>query len=495
MKTKTRILSAALLAAALLASVSCGAQTGIEEDDESETAPVTEAMTEAPTEEDLHPLPEKDMDGYQMRFYSYNDVWITWANMMLDCEEETGDNLEDEIYRRNRRIEDQYNCEIVTTLVDDTKTKFNSLMMAGDDLYDITMVYDENVAQFYSSGLIQSWDVLPYVDTSLSWWNQNANKVFSLHGKQFAAVGDFYLGMASRGFVLCFNKDHAAQLDLDENLYDMVRNNHWTLDTYASVIKDFSRDLDGNGEWDNSDQYVSAGAIKLYYGSLVTGCGVTYIDVDKDGNPYFAIPGNDRTMDVFEKIFSIHDGTNIFRTVYKTDVHGGSNESRPLFENGQLLFYGTATNSISTKLRACPFDIGILPFPKYDEQQENFYILTSGTGVATIPITLPAEKNENVGILMEALSRDSHKGLIPTYREVVLKSKYARDEDSADMLDIIFASGIFDLGLSVWPNESYYKYMESYLKMNNNFASLTETLAPKVEAKIAELLEALDNAE
>ena len=41
---------------------------------------------------------------------------------------------------------------------------------------------------------------------------------------------------------------------------------------------------------------------------------------------------------------------------------------------------------------------------------------------------------------------------------MVLKKKYTRDEDSAEMLDIIFRSGTYDLGLSVWPQVTYYKY-------------------------------------
>ena len=48
--------------------------------------------------------------------------------------------------------------------------------------------------------------------------------------------------------------------------------------------------------------------------------------------------------------------------------------------------------------------------------------------------------------LVDALARDSHYDLLPTYREVVLKTKYSRDEDSAEMLDIIFASRVYDLG-------------------------------------------------
>lgn len=38
----------------------------------------TQAVT-AQSEQELHPLPEKNMDGFELRFYNYNNNWITWA--------------------------------------------------------------------------------------------------------------------------------------------------------------------------------------------------------------------------------------------------------------------------------------------------------------------------------------------------------------------------------------------------------------------------------
>ena len=172
-------------------------------------------------------------------------------------------------------------------------------------------------------------------------------------------------------------------------------------------------------------------------------------------------------------------------------MHDGSKQAREMFKAGRLAFQGTSAKSISN-YRDANFDIGIIPYPKYDEAQENYYILTSGAGVAVIPITLSPERFENVGILIDALSRDSQQNLLPTYREVVLKTKYTRDDDSAEMLDIIFKSGSYDLGLSVWPQTTYYKYMENYLNMTDNFASMTEELKPQIENNINELLDTLE---
>jgi hypothetical protein len=474
----------------LIGSVSCGQDSdnvniGTTASENNKTE-VTAELSES----DQHPLPEVDMNGFQLNFYTYDDTYITWAINTIDTQLENGDRINDTIYQRNRRIEEKYNADINVTAVSKPTDNFSQLMLSGDTSYDIVMIYDEQVAPYYCEGLLQSWDCLKYADTERSWWNQDANEVFQIKGKQFAAVGDFSLVMYSRGFVLLYNKDMYNAANLPDNLYDLVRGRTWTIDKFAEIAKHFTKDLNGDSVMDAKDQYSAAGAIKLHFGSLVTGAGVKYIDTDKEGKPYFAISGNTYAFDVFEKIFNLHNSDNFFYAPVK-DVHNGSNESRVMFSAGQTLFQGTSTKGISN-YRDCKFDIGILPYPKYDKSQENYYILTSGAEVATIPVTLPEERMENVGILLDVMCRDSQQNLLPTYQEVVLKTKYTRDDDSAEMLDIIFNSAAFDLGLSVWPGVTYYKYMENYLNMVDNFSSMTAELETQVKDKIDTLFTALN---
>ena len=49
------------------------------------------------------------------------------------------------------------------------------------------------------------------------------------------------------------------------------------------------------------------------------------------------------------------------------------------------------------------------------------------------------------GKVLESLASESHYTLTPAYYDIALKGKYARDTDSAAMLDIIFANRVYDL--------------------------------------------------
>ncbi len=489
---KKRAISTVILFSLLLSGVSCGSEGTSETTTKSQSDDTTVSDTTAePTEYDLYPLPEKDMDGFELRFYNYDDTWLTWAINQLDAEEENGDRVNDAIYARNRRVESEYNAVITEITAANTNDNLKNQIMASDDSFDIAMLYDELVSGYFVDGLFDTWDSLPHLDTSRSWWNNDANEVFRINGKQFAAVGDFSLAMLSRGFVMLFNKDMQAKAGLDTNLYDLVRDSKWTFDEFASFSKNFVSDVNGDGVYDENDQYPITGAVKLVFGSMVTGAGVKYITTGDDGNPQFAIPGNTYAFNVFEKLYNIFNGSNLFYNVKKANVHDGSNEALELYGNQKNLFLGTSIMWIE-KCRSYNFDMGIIPFPKYDEEQADYHVLVSGAGVATIPVTLPEDRRENVGILLDALCRDSQQNLLPTYKEVVLKTKYARDEDSAEMLDIIFDSLTYDLGLSVWPQDTYYRYMECYLKMNDNFSSVTDKIKNTVEKDISDLVSSLD---
>lgn len=485
-----KTISLLLLLTLILGTASCAPSvTSDKKGTSTPTTPQSDAMSENEGEE---PLPNADMEGFELRFYNYDNSWMTWSVNEINVEEQSGDLVLDEIYQRNRRIEAKYKCKITEQAVPDTVREFKNHMLAGDDIYDIAQIYDNNVADFYSMGLLQSWDVLPYIDFSGPWWLQGANVVFQIKGEQFAAVGAFSMAMYSRSFVMLFNKDMLASLYPDgENLYELVRQGKWTVDKFAEIAKSAVADINGDGFMNDSDRYGIATAVKLHFGALVSGVGVKYVDVDKQGDPYFAIPGNPYALEVMQKIFDLHKDVEIYHRV-GSDLHDGSTQGSVMFSNGQTLFHGSSTKGIAN-FRGLEFDIGILPYPKFNEEQEKYYALTSGTGVSVIPVTLSDDRYENVGLLLEAMSRDSYNGLLPAYRETTLKTKYARDEDSAQMLDIIFSSVFFDLGLSVFPADTYIAYMQKYFNMDNSFTSLTEEQESVVKASIDKMLKTINS--
>ncbi len=487
-----RRISLALCLLMLLTVAGCG-KTEKPTDDTAPDNTTANAQTETEsveTEPEYPALPEKDMDGYDFHIDNYNDEWLTWAIHILTADETNGDAMNDEVWVRNNRIMEQFNCKITAELERNPSDTLAAKVLSGENTYKLVMIYDEQVVNHYAGGRLLTWDNIPYIDFTMDWWNESAGETFIANGKPYAATGDFSLSQSTRSFIMLFNKDMYADLGFADDLYTLVEDGKWTDDKLYEMEEAAIADLNGDGVIDLNDRFGCTTAIKLYFGSLVTGAGVKYIDQNENGETVFAIPGNEYAQNVLSTILAKHNGNKMFLKI-ANDIHSGSGDAPTIFKDNHCLFVGSSMKAVSD-YRDMESDIGIIPFPKFDESQEKYYALTSGGTMATLPITLPAEEYENVGLILEAMSRDSHTGLVPLYKETLLKSRYARDEGSAKMLDIIFDSAVYDIGLSTFCGDTYYKYMEVYYKGTDTFSSLTEKIAPTVEKDLAILTAAND---
>jgi hypothetical protein len=59
----------------------------------------------------------------------------------------------------------------------------------------------------------------------------------------------------------------------------------------------------------------------------------------------------------------------------------------------------------------------------------------NGYSMFCTPVTV--QNTEKVGAVIEALAAESRKSVLPAFYDIALKTKYARDDDSAEMIDII----------------------------------------------------------
>ena len=103
----------------------------------------------------------------------------------------------------------------------------------------------------------------------------------------------------------------------------------------------------------------------------------------------------------------------------------------------------------ATSFRDMENDFGIMPLPLYDESQERYYNSAASWSISLYSIPNNAWQDEDfarAGWITQALAYESLYSLTPAYYEVTLQNKVARDEQSARMLDLIFASRTYDFG-------------------------------------------------
>ena len=103
---------------------------------------------------------------------------------------------------------------------------------------------------------------------------------------------------------------------------------------------------------------------------------------------------------------------------------------------------------IGTNLRDMESDFTYMPFPKYDEQQEDYRTMVNGWGTLFCGIAANTDP-EFAGFMTEALTRYSYENVRPVMYDIVLKQKVARDENCTDMIDYVYDSIYFDLGTAI----------------------------------------------
>ena len=482
-----RILTAALLAMLLLSGASCadaGADTG-KTTQNADTA----AVTAEPAETEVSKLPESieqvDMNGFELHIKHHNQTTLNWAKNDLEVEEADGDLFNDAIYDRNRTIEELFNCKLVFDEVDWINTSDVSReVMAGDSTNDVWYVYDILILDVIE--YLMPWENLAHVDLTQPWWNPTASDVFELAGNHYAAAGNYSVSVLSRASGFTFNKEIYNSIGYDKSLYDFVHDNEWTVDKMNEVCIAAYGDINGDGMLDDNDRYGVNGSYKELYNRLFLGSGIQYVKIDENGLPVFSLPTDEGAINKIMHIIDLFSDRRAYGS-----LTGSLPETNGLgsLNNGTLLMTVDNLHGLEHN-RHLDLDLGFVPCPKYDASQERYYAPSFGAEVAVLLKTLPEERWDNVGILMESMNYYSDAFVIPMYKEVLIKTKYARDEESGKMLDIIIDSISFEFGLNAWQNTVANPFVQgAVMKSNSNVMSTLEKMTKSVNKQITKLSE------
>ena len=184
-------------------------------------------------------------------------------------------------------------------------------------------------------------------------------------------------------------------------------------------------------------------------------------------------------VNVVEKFDSALHGRG---SMYLWNFGAQVDETIPI-DSGRSLFQFYPLYKIY-EFRDSAVDYGVLPFPKYNEAQEN-YTTNDWGSLMCVPATV--NDPEMVGKVVEYMSYISRDTTIPAYYDVTLVGKLARDEDSAKMMNIIFDNIVFDAGMNYFgfePNmeKLFYTLQELVrVKGSADFASLYKTYADSAQ--------------
>ena len=390
--------------------------------------------------------------------------------LRVDTEEETGDLLNDALYKRNRTIEERFNINIKEKLVPDfDNAKTRRVILSGDgSAFDIFIERCPDGLKNWQEGLVLSYNNIPIIDLNKPYWNQSANKTLTLGGNQYVAIGAASLPTYQIAHALLFNKEMLKNFDL-EDLYSLVREGKWTFDKMEEMMKPVINDLNGDGVMNKHDRFGYIAHPKEVLPSFWIGANVFSVGKDDKDIPYLAM-GDERFMTAFIKIFELlWDSGAYFMGGGGADIPEWAIE---MFANNQSLFMDTTFFAIE-KMRAMETDFGILPYPKLDEKQANY--VSRIEYYFTTQIAVTNADAERAGVMLEALNSYSAKTIIPAFYDIALKTKHARDDESSEMLDLILNTLVIDIGDTTLCGEIRDAFIANMFEKNNrNIASQIE---------------------
>ena len=484
---RTRLFCVLLAAAMLLSLAACG-----KDDTPDTTSDSTTASTEAtkdPSAPDFDPDTIGDISGDFNILVSGN-----YARNDFAAESGEGTAVQNAVYRRNEYMREKFNVNITNEDI----IKFNSATgsgagftklytdyISGDKTYDAAMVGTYDVATLAYSGYIYDLNAIENINLKKPYWDQKANADLSIGGKMFYTTGDITIIDNMVTNAILFNKDMIKNYGLD-NPYELVRNDEWTFDKFASMVKTVGEDLDQNGEYDQNDCFglLSANDDKL---AMLAAARERIATIGEDGNIALTLY-NERTVSIYDKYLALcgdYSHTFNWQFDYRTGKSGNvaSNEERVAMMNtNRALFYPHMMFYIDY-LRDIETDFGILPFPKFDETQEEYGHAVSAWHSEFLCVPRGVADLSRTGLVLEVLAYQGKKLLTPAYYDQTLVGKSVRDEESVAMLDIIFASRVFDVGL--YYNIGTYKNELGRLFVTRSaLSSIYETYRSSAEATI-----------
>ena len=403
------------------------------------------------------------------------------------------------IYQRNEWLREYYGLNITneqylgygsTNGNGNGFQKIYTDYMAGDSTYGAAMIGTGDVANLAQTGALWDLSSLPHIDLTKEYWDQKANEDLAIAGKMFYTTGDIGVVDNIYTHALLFNKDLITAYGL-ENPYELVRNNEWTLEKLGELVKQVGEDVDNNGIYNENDKF----GLMIWNDPMVAmlaGAGEKVASVNESGEIELTLY-NERVVDLYDKLDEIvFDQAHVYNYQYDNVTGTGTNigtwdtnrfsvfnESRTVFNFGAL--------SLVESHRDSEVDFGILPYPKFTASQEDYGHLVSGfhTQFFCIPLTSDPVRSSAVA---ELLAYYGKVYLTPAYYEKTLCGKYIRDAESSEMLDIIFASHVFDVGI-YYDIGGYFNEIGAHFETRKSLSTIYESYRPVAESKIQKINE------
>ena len=451
-------------------------------------------------------------------------------NPEFEIEQITSDNVQNALYDRNGEIERRLNVELKFTTEEGDVQHMKPFVALVQRVYeskthdfDIIASYSRTEGMLAIQGYLEDLKTIDgsYINLEKPWWPDNVINTVSIAESMYFISGDISPNVLYLMQVLYFNKsllntywntaaeEKGFESDRDEKgkeivspaarmIYQMAYDGKWTIDELINLTRGpagagtFVDSGTNTGVKDYNDQFgFTSTAYQI--DSFYTGSNLRLIEHVEDDRVLIVSPdyGSFKTVKLVTKLGDWFAEQNCW-----TDTNGDLGQWSTSWRNGKAMF--TACRAHEVKNLDVEWDYGVLPVPKYDAKQANYYTCMGN------PFSLygifrglddmgdRTETLKEMTAVLECWASESYRLVTPEVFEVNMQLKYADTQYETDMFEIIRSSVVFDLGRIFANDMAFMSEMPSRTAVNHaSWASTYGSYKRSLDVKLKQIVESL----
>lgn len=388
-------------------------------------------------------IEKTDYEGHKFFFFTERGGYDV---NYVEAEAETPARIAKAIKERNKRMNDLLGVVIRDEDSGSLIAKIRAQVLSGNMLFEAILARGSQLCTLARDGLLYDLNAVDRFDFSKSYWNQNA--CFQLQMGDKLYFTDCALNIRSTGNFLYYNKVLAKKYEMPD-LSEEVGNGTWTMDRFLEMVGSVSADLNGDGNMNELDRF---GIMLRHEDVPALLCGQDIRASRRTTDGKVAITLTDANAGTaYSKIVSLYrDVSHAYcLNCSSLDVHKMASKyeyARSLFTHGFTVFC-IGSSDVIGEFADMSSEYGILPLPKFDEKQENYYSLYPADELL---FALPAvmDDPERVFNVIEEMNYLSNLLVVPEWKEELLTRKNKRDDESEPILDLLLTNTVYDLGFT-----------------------------------------------
>lgn len=388
-------------------------------------------------------------EGREFRIVTVEDTPGSFFAVTCDRDAgQTGSAVSDAMFSRDTQMWENYGIDVTYNCIGADggialKQSLLTSLLGGMEVCDMVVSsLSSSILDLYAGGVLYDCNGLPNVDMDRPWWASYFAEGASFRDRLYyaagmAAGGGFYGTTYSMICNLALAREVYLEGETEPmDIFGLISSGDWTLDTFYNIVRDYSRNLDGQGDFSVDDDLMAYAHVRS---EITAAChfmaaGGHFSTLDDEGGIVIDTLYSETTGDLVSKLAEIFDS---IKSNYDEESFYHQNGQNRAFLGGRALFMGNSMTYVQ-QLTEMTQDYAIIPCPKADTSQGNYYsgINTWSVGFLAFPKNI--SDADLVGYAAELLGYCSYYTVRPALYDSILCIRLAKDPRQRSVMDIIY---------------------------------------------------------